>query len=90
MHTKVVELKEYTNDKLSLLTEVVLLEATIIFGVISLIASEFLPVFYIVMSLLLFNFAYNNYRFFKKKFMTIIYILAGLFVLITTILEFIF
>lgn len=88
MHTKIVELKEYTNDSISLLTQVVLLEATIIFGIISLISNEFLPVFYIVMSLLLFNFAYNNYKFFKRRFMTIMYILVGLFVLITTLLEY--
>ena len=87
MHTKIVDVKEYSNDEVSLFTQAILTELFIIFLIISIFTDIFKPVFYVIISLLMFNMAYNNAKFFKKKRMTIIYIVVGLFVLISTIME---
>ena len=88
MHTKLVKVKEYSNKEVSLLTQAVLTELLIIFGINSLINSIFLPVFYAIIIMLMFNMSYNNYKIYKKKYMTWIYIIVGLFVLVTTVLEY--
>ena len=87
MNTKIVDVKEYSNNEVSLLTQVILTELLIIFGIISIFTSIFMPVFYVIISLLMFNMAYNNVKFFKKKYMTIVYIIIGLYVLVATIME---
>lgn len=87
MHTKIVDLKEYSNDEVGLFTQAILTELLAIFAIINIFTSIFTPVFYVIISLLLFNLAYNNIRFYKKKYMTPIYIIFGIFVLVTTIME---
>ena len=88
MKTKIVNIREYSSKEVGLLTQVVLTELLIIFAVITAISNEFLPAFYILIVLIMFNMAYNNYKFYKKKYMTSIYIIVGLFVLVTTVLEY--
>lgn len=90
MNTKVVELKEYSNSEVGLLVQVVLTELMIIFSIISMISEEFWPAFYAIVSMVMFTMAYNNKKIYKKKYMTSVYILVGLFVAITTIVEYIF
>ena len=87
MSTKIVDVKEYNNNEVSLLTQVVLTELLIIFGIISIFTSIFMPVFYIIIALLMFNMAYNNIKFFKKKYMTFVYIIIGIYILVTTIMR---
>ena len=89
MNTKVVKLKEYTNDGIGLFIQVILTELLIIFGIICLISNIFLPVFYAILTMLMFTLSYNNNKFYKKKYMTIVYILFGIFILVTTLLEYI-
>ena len=88
MHTKIVKLKEYSNDQLGLFIQAILTELLIIFGIINFITDKFLPVFFAIIVMLMFNMSYNNYKFYKKKYMTIIYIIVGIFVLVTTIMEY--
>ena len=90
MHTKVIELKEYSNKEVGLLVQAVLIEVMIIFAIISIFAHEFLDPFYIILSLILFTMAYNNKKIYKKKNMTSIYIIVGMFVLVATLVEYIF
>ena len=87
MHTKIVDLKEYSNDEVSLLTQVILTELMVIFGIISIFTKSFILVLYVIITLLMFNMAYNNFKFFKKKYMTTIYIVVGVYSLIATIME---
>lgn len=89
MKTKIVDVKEYKNDRVGILVEVILIEMMIIFSVISLISELFIPTVYIIVTMILFTMAYNNIKIFKKKYMTPIYIIVGIFVLITTIMEYI-
>lgn len=90
MSTKIVDLKEYRSDEVSLLIQAVLTELVIIFGIINLISDVMMPAFYAIISMIMFTMAYNNNKFYKKRYMTSIYIIVGLFVAITTIIEYIF
>ena len=90
MSTKIVGIKEYKSDQVGLLVQVVLTELVLIFGIITLISEAFLPAFYTIISMVLFTMAYNNSKFYKKKYMTSIYVIVGLFVAITTLIEYIF
>lgn len=90
MNTKVVEIKEYNNKEVGLLTQAILTELVLIFLVISILSSAFMPALYGILTLLMFNLAYNNIKIFRKRYMTSVYIITGLFVLITTIVEYVF
>ncbi len=89
MKTKVVELKEYSSDDVGLLIQVVLTELMIIFAIINLISDALMPAFYVIVSMIMFTMAYNNIKIYKKRYMTPIYVIVGLFVLITTIVEYV-
>ncbi len=88
MNTKIVDVKEFKNDRVGILVEVVLIEMMIIFSILNLINEAFLPALYIIISMILFTMAYNNIKIFKKKYMTPVYIITGLFVVITTFMEY--
>lgn len=90
MKTKIVDLKEYSSKEVGLLVQVVLTELVIIFGIINIISDAFMPAFYAILSMVMFTMAYNNIKFYKKRYMTSIYVIVGLFVAITTIVEYIF
>ena len=90
MSTKIVDLKEYSSKEVGLLVQVVLTELVIIFGIINLISDAFMPAFYAILSMILFTMAYNNVKFYKKRYMTSIYSITGLFVAITTLVEYVF
>ena len=90
MTTKIVDIKEYRSDQVGLLVQVVLTELMIIFGIINIISDAFMPAFYAIISMIMFTMAYNNKKVYKKKYMTSIYVIVGLFVAITTIVEYIF
>lgn len=90
MHTKIVDLKEYSSKEVGLLVQAILIEILIIFSVITLISNKFLPAFYSILTMIMFTMAYNNKKFYKKKYMTSLYIIVGLFILVTTIVEYVF
>ena len=90
MSTKIVDLKEYKSDQVGLLVQAVLTELVLIFGIIIIMSDAFLPAFYAIISMTMFTMAYNNKTLYKKRYMTSIYTIIGLFVAITTIVEYIF
>ena len=90
MKTTIISVKEYSSKEVGLFIQVILTELLIIFSIITLISNTFMPVFYSIIVMLMFNLAYNNQKFYKKKYMTSVYIVVGFFVAITTILEYIF
>lgn len=89
MNTKIVDLKEYSSKEVGLLVQIVLVELMIIFAIISLLSEAFWPAFYAILSMIMFTMAYNNIKFYKRKYMTSIYILVGIFVAVTTIVEYV-
>ena len=90
MKTKIVELKEYSSNEVGLLVQVVLIELLLIFAVINLITDVFMPAFYAILSMIMFVMAYNNQKIYKKKNMTKIYLIVGIFVTVSTIMEYVF
>lgn len=74
-------------DNTGFFIQCVLIGATII----SMITTIFIGPLYVVtdalIALLLFTLCYNNYKFYKRKYFTIIYFLVGLSWLILTIVE---
>ena len=90
MTTKIVDLKEYKSDQVGILVQAILTELVLIFGIIIIMSDAFLPAFYAIISMTMFTMAYNNKTFYKKKYMTSIYTIVGLFVALTTIVEYIF
>ena len=90
MSTKIIDIKEYKSDEVGLLVQVVLTELVIIFGIFNLISDALLPAFYAILSMIMFTMAYNNVKIFKKRYMTSIYVIVGIFVAITTLVEYVF
>ena len=89
MKTKIVDLKEYSSNEVGLLVQVVLIELLLIFAIINLITDIFMPAFYAILAMIMFVMAYNNHRIYKKKHMTKIYLIVGIFVTISTIVEYV-
>ena len=89
MNTKIIDLREYSSDEVGLLAQVVLIELLLIFAIINLITDIFMPAFYAILAMIMFVMAYNNKRVYKKKYMTTIYVIVGLFVAITTLVEYV-
>lgn len=90
MNTQIVNLKEYSSKEVGLFVQVVLTELMVIFAVISMLSDEFWPAFYAIVSMIMFTMAYNNVKFYKKKYMTSVYVIVGIFVAITTLVEYVF
>ena len=90
MKVKIVNLKEYNCDEVGLLVQVVLIELMIIFAIINMITNVFMPAFYAILAMLMFTMAYNNKKIYKRKYMTKVYLMVGIFVTITTLVEYVF
>ena len=90
MKVKIVDLKEYSSKEVGLLVQVVLIEQLIIFAIMNLITDVLMPAFYAILVMLMFTMAYNNKKIFKKKNMTFIYIALGIFIIISTLVEYVF
>ena len=86
-NVEIVDLKLHNNKSVSLLVQVVLIALIMIFCVISFFIPELITVLYFLLGAIMFVMAYNNYKFFHKKYLTSIYIVIGIFVIATTILE---
>lgn len=83
-NVKIIELKEHTNRAVSLLVQIILLEMIIVFGVVMIFEPSLNKVLYTLIGLIMFSMAYNNFKFYKKKYMTLIYIIFGIFIIINT------
>ena len=90
MKVKIVDLKEDSCDEVGLLMQVVLIELLLIFAVINMLTNVFMPAFYAILAMLMFTMAYNNKKIYKRKYMTSVYVIVGIFVTISTLLEYVF
>ena len=90
MNIKTINLKEYSSNEVGLLVQVVLIELLLIFAVINTITDVFMPAFYAILSMIMFVMAYNNKKIYKRKYMTNIYMIVGIFIVITTLVEYVF
>ena len=90
-------LKDFKDVKITVpvFAQVLFTEGVFIFAIVSLFEPSFLRVFYMLVGATLFIMAFNNYIYYKKKyfsaaslFLSIIYIIMGLYFIISTILKF--
>lgn len=86
MNTKVMDIKFIKKEDIGIILQILLLILVIIFGIIYWLKNTSF-MFYIFVSLLMFVMAFNNKYIYKKKYMTLVYVLVGLFVLISTLVE---
>ena len=51
---------------------------------------KLLPAFYTIIIIVLFTMAYNNKKIYKRKYMTSVYVIVGIFITVTTLIEYVF
>ncbi len=75
------------DKKIGLFVQFVLCICTIIFFIVSLFEKSFFILVEVLIALTLFAMAYNNSKIYKRKYFTIVYIIFGSFILISSLLE---
>ena len=74
-------------DNLGIFLQLVLFGAIIISFIVSIFIGPLEVVTYALMSLMLFVLSYNNYAIYKRKYMTAIYSVCGILLMILTLKE---
>lgn len=72
-------------DNIGLFLQFVLFAAVVISFITSIFIGPLLVVTYALMSLILLVLSYNNYTIFKRKYMTVLYFICGILLIILTI-----
>lgn len=87
-NVKVIEVKTYNLKAITLYIQIVLIILLAVFGVITLFFNkDMLKVVYFLLAATLTVMAWNNHKFYKKKYLTIIYGVFALLTLVSGILE---
>ena len=87
-NVKVIEIKTHDFKNLTLYLQLLLIILLVIFGVITLFFNDkMLFMIYFILSALLGLMAWNNHKFYKRKYMSILYIAFSLLTLISGIME---
>lgn len=87
-NVEIVEIKSFNSKKFTLYLQIVLSILLLVFGIIAMFFnSKFIPLAYLLLSLVLFVMAWNNFKIHNRKYMTIVYILFGIVTLISFITE---
>ena len=77
---------ENKND-LGLMIQFILIFWVIIFSIITMIEQAFFNGMEILLSATLLTMAYNNQKMFKKKYLTVVYILVALLILLSLVVK---
>ncbi len=90
-NVEVIEIKSFSFSRISLYVQLFLLIVLVGVGVASFFVSVdvILPILYGVLALLMLIMAYNNHKFFKRKYMTYIYLILSVILIGSTVVEFI-
>jgi hypothetical protein len=87
-NVEIIEIKTFNSKKFFLYIQVTLSILLLIAGVITLFFNnDFMPVVYILLSLVLFLMAWNNLKIYKRKNVSILYGIFGIITLISFIME---
>ena len=83
---KIIDIE--TNKSMTLYLQIVLIILLAIFGVITLFFNkDMLKVVYFILSGILALMAWNNHKFYKRKYLSIVYLAFALLTLVSGILE---
>ena len=90
MHNvEVIEIKTFSFKRISLYIQLILLIGLVVCGIVSFFVNMdiMLPIIYGVLALLMLIMAYNNKIFYKRKYMTYIYLLLSVILIGSMIVE---
>jgi len=87
-NVKVIEVKNHDFKAVTLYLQLFLIILLVIFGVITLFFNKsMLVVVYFILSAILCLMAWNNHKFYKRKYMSILYLGFALLTLVSGVLE---
>ncbi len=69
-------------NRITLLIQIVLMVFIISFGILSIFNKDLFMIFEILMSVMMFVLAFNNQKFYKRKYMTYVYLVFGILLLV--------
>ncbi len=82
-----MEKNEKKLNQVGLLSQIVLISLLLYFVIFYLFLPEIFDVICYIVSLLLIVMAYNNQKIYKRKFLTIVYLIVGILTFVLTILN---
>jgi len=85
---KIVDIKKNSSKLIGLLIQALLVEFTLLFGIISIFENLFMVCFYMTIGLTLLVMAYNNTKIYHKKNKNLIYILFGLIMIFSALKDY--
>ena len=87
-NVKIIDIKTHDFKAITLYLQLILMIALVIFGVITLFFNkDMIVVVYFLLSGILGLMAWNNHKFYKKKYMSILYLAFTLLTFISGVLE---
>ena len=87
MNTKVVDVKFKKLFNPTMVIQGILLIAWVVVGIMYIFNNSICNVFYGLSAANLLLFAYNNYKFFHKKYMNYLYIIFAIYLIISIIID---
>ena len=87
MNTKVVDVKIKRLFNPTMVIQFLLFIALIVVGIIFIFNRDIDNIFYGILALNLLLLAYNNYKFFHKKYMNYLYIIFAIYLIISIIID---
>lgn len=87
MNTKIVDVKVKRLFNPTMVIQFVLTLSVLVVGIISIFNSGIINIFYGLLAVTLLVLAYNNYKYFKKKYMNYLYIIFAVYLIISIIID---
>ena len=87
MNTKVVDVKIKKLFNPTMVLQFIFMVALLVIGIIFIFNNDIYNIFYGVLVLNLLILAYNNYRFFHKKYMNYLYIIFAVYLIISILID---
>ena len=90
MHNvEIIDIKSFSFKHISLKVQLFLIGALIVSFIVYFFVDKniMMPIIYGLLSLIMFVMAYNNKEYFKRKYMTWVYLVLGFLLVISTVVE---
>ena len=87
MNTKVVDVKIKRILNPTLIIQAILLIGLLVVGIMFIFNKNLENIFYGILALNLLILAYNNYKYFHKKYMNYLYIIFAIYLIISIIID---
>ncbi|MCM1370612.1 MAG: hypothetical protein NC181_01800 [Clostridium sp.] len=81
--------KKIVVNDIGLFIQIILIFCTIVLGILTVVENEFLVILELVLGFAILTMAYNNKKTYKRKVLTVPYIVVGLILIIHSIITYI-